>query len=77
MLVIAAAPLVAMICNSVRIAMLTLFAASPAPGSDTLFDFFHEEAGSLLFSGVAVSWIAILYLSLLHKQLLSRKTLGM
>jgi len=73
-LVIAAAPLVAMTSNSVRIAMLTLFAASPSPGSDALFDFFHEEAGSLLFSGVAVSLIAIFYLVLLHKQFSPRST---
>jgi cyanoexosortase A len=73
-LVIIAAPLVAMACNSVRIAMLTLFAASPSQDSNSMFDFFHEEAGSLIFSGVAVSLIAIFYLGLLHKQFSPHRT---
>ncbi len=58
-LVIIAAPVVAMACNTVRIAMLALFAATPSPESDAMFDFFHEQGGSLLFSGVAVSLIAM------------------
>jgi exosortase/archaeosortase family protein len=74
-LVIITAPLVAMACNTVRIAMLALFAATPSPESDAMFDFFHEETGSLLFSGVAVSLIAILYLALLHKQFSPRRTM--
>lgn len=74
LLLIAAAPLVAMTCNSVRIAMLALFAANPSTANDAIFDFFHEEAGSLIFSGVAVCMIAGLHLALLQKQLSRRKS---
>jgi cyanoexosortase A len=74
-LVIIAAPLVAMATNTVRIAMLALFAQTQSPESDAMFDFFHKEAGSLLFSGVSVSLIAMLYLALLHKQFSARRAM--
>jgi cyanoexosortase A len=71
-LVLVASPLVAMATNSIRIAILALIAATPSPHSDVMFDFFHLEAGSLLFSGVAVSLFALLYLAVLNKELTSR-----
>lgn len=67
-LVISLAPVLALISNTFRIALLALINADPSPASDARFDFFHEGSGSLLFSAIAVSIVAILYLSLLHKQ---------
>lgn len=72
LLVFCAAPLAAMTCNTLRIALLTLIAADASLESDVMFDFFHKEMGSLLFSGVAVSVIAVLYLALLRNQFSTR-----
>jgi cyanoexosortase A len=64
-----AAPLVAIICNSFRISLLALLASNPSTETDALFDFFHEEAGSLIFSVVAVVLILATHLILLRHQL--------
>jgi cyanoexosortase A len=68
-IVLVACPLFAMACNSVRIAMLASFAGSPSPHGDWLFNFFHHQQGSLIFSLISVSLFSLLYLSLLHRQL--------
>jgi cyanoexosortase A len=74
-LVIIAAPLVAFACNTVRIGVLALFTSTPSPESDAMFDLVHQEEVSLLFSFVAMSLIAMLYLALLHKQFSPRTTM--
>ncbi|MCT0198960.1 exosortase/archaeosortase family protein [Synechococcus sp. CS-1325] len=69
LLVIALTPIAALICNSARISILALLAATPSTRSDWLFDFFHENEGSLIFSGIAVSLLATLYFALLNQEL--------
>jgi exosortase/archaeosortase family protein len=73
-IVVAAAPIVAMTSNILRIAMLTLFAANQSSQSEEMFNFFHQEAGSFLFSGIGVSVIATFYIALINQQFSVRNT---
>jgi exosortase len=55
------APLLAMIANGFRIALLAGITASAIPSKDWWFEFFHESEGSLVFSGIAVLVFIWLY----------------
>lgn len=64
-----AAPLIALLSNTLRIALLAIF-TSMGPGlGRSLFHFFHDDAGSLLFAGVAVFFYGLLYMNLLEREL--------
>ncbi|MCT0229508.1 exosortase/archaeosortase family protein [Synechococcus sp. CS-1324] len=72
MLIIAFAPLIAIVCNSFRIALLNVivyFEALAESNDHWWFDFFHEGDGSLIFSGIAVCLFAWLYLKVLDREL--------
>jgi exosortase/archaeosortase family protein len=56
--------------NVVRILSLAIINSSNISGKIWWFDFIHEGAGSLIFSGVAVSIYGWLYLQRLEHQLL-------
>ena len=63
------APVIGLVCNTIRIALLT-GCASVGQGKGTpLFTFFHDETGSLIFSGVAVFVYGLLYINLLEREL--------
>jgi len=68
-LVIFLAPFIGFIVNSVRIALLAVFTSFNSNYGSTLFNFFHEEAGSLIFSGLAVFLLGYLYLAILNREL--------
>jgi exosortase/archaeosortase family protein len=68
-LVISLAPFIGFIVNSVRIALLAVFTSFNSDYGSSLFNFFHEEAGSLIFSGLAVFLLGYLYLSILNREL--------
>ena len=68
-LLLLAAPLIAWLSNTIRIAFLAFLTTMGQGQARTLFDFFHEEAGSLLFSGVAVFLYGLLYTRLLEREL--------
>lgn len=58
--------------NGVRIALLARIAPGPRQTvGDTSwwFDFFHEEMGSLIFSGLSVFFFGALYLALIEREL--------
>jgi cyanoexosortase A len=55
------APLLAVIANGFRIALLAGITASAIPSKDWWFEFFHESEGSLVFSGIAVLVFIWLY----------------
>ena len=55
------APLLAVIANGFRIALLAVITASAIPSKDWWFDFFHESEGSLVFSGIGVLVFIWLY----------------
>lgn len=55
------APLLAVIANGFRIALLAAITASAMPNKAWWFSFFHESEGSLMFSGIAVLVFIWLY----------------
>lgn len=55
------APLLAVLANGARIALLAMITASSMAARGWWFNFFHEAEGSLVFSGVAVLVFAWLY----------------
>jgi cyanoexosortase A len=68
-LVLLAAPLVGLVCNTVRIAVLAMITTTGQGKGDSLFEFFHTETGSLVFSGVAVFVFGMIYMWLLEREL--------
>lgn len=69
LLIIVLSPVIGFIVNSIRIALLAIFTSFNSDTGKYLFDFFHEQAGSLIFSGIAVFLLGYLYLSLLDREL--------
>ncbi len=65
------APIVGLLSNSFRIAILTVCTSLGNSKGSTVFKFFHEDAGSLVFSGIAVFIFGWLYLMVLEKELTS------
>lgn len=63
------APLIGLVANSFRIALLAGFAGMGQGKGSSLFTFFHEDSGSLVFSGVAVFVYGMLYMRLLEREL--------
>ncbi|MEB3199700.1 MAG: exosortase/archaeosortase family protein [Synechococcaceae cyanobacterium] len=63
------APTIGLLCNSIRIAILALCTTAGNGKTSPMFKFFHEDAGSLVFSGVAVFVFGWLYLTLLEREL--------
>jgi cyanoexosortase A len=63
------APLIGLICNTFRIALLAVFAGYGHSKGSWLFDFFHKDSGSLVFSGVAVLMFGMVYMRLLEREL--------
>jgi cyanoexosortase A len=55
------APLLALLINGIRIALLALITASSYPGKTWWFDFFHHDWGSQLFSGTAMVVFVVVY----------------
>lgn len=68
-LIIASAPMLGFIVNSWRISLLAVFTSLNSQSGRSLFDFFHEQAGSLIFSGLAVFLLGYLYLTVLEREL--------
>jgi cyanoexosortase A len=68
-LVIVISPLLGFFINSLRIALLAIFTSFNSSQGKHLFDFFHEQAGSLIFSGIAVFIFGYIYLIVLEREL--------
>jgi cyanoexosortase A len=66
---LASAPFIGLACNTIRIAVLALCVSAGQGKGTPLFRFFHDDLGSLLFSGVAVFVFGSLYLRLLEREL--------
>jgi cyanoexosortase A len=73
LLLFAAAPAIGLVCNTIRIALLAGCASVGQGKGSPLFTFFHDDTGSLLFSGVAVFIYGILYVNLLERELPPRQ----
>jgi cyanoexosortase A len=64
------APVIGLISNTLRIALLTLFSANGSGhGYGFWFDFFHKDTGSLIFSGLAVFVFGTIYMRFLEHEL--------
>lgn len=63
------APVIGLLANTLRIAGLALLTTVEAAPGRQLFAFFHQDLGSLLFAGLAVSVYGGLYLRLLDRDL--------
>ncbi len=68
-IVLAVAPLLGLLSNTIRIAILTLVAGGGNTKGSFWFDFFHQDTGSLIFSGLAVFLFGLCYLRLLEPEL--------
>lgn len=68
-LLLLVAPLIGLISNTLRIALLAIFAGNGNSKGSWWFDFFHESTGSLVFSGVAVLVFGMVYMRLLEREL--------
>jgi cyanoexosortase A len=68
-LIITSAPIIGFVINSLRISLLAIFTSLNSSNGKNLFDFFHEQAGSLIFSGIAVFVLGYLYLYILNREL--------
>jgi cyanoexosortase A len=66
---LSAAPLIGLASNTIRIAVLALCVSAGQGKGTPLFRFFHDDLGSLLFSGVAVFVFGSLYMRLLEREL--------
>jgi cyanoexosortase A len=69
LLVLVAAPLIGLIANTLRIALLALITTTGQGNGNWWFDFFHDEMGSLVFSGLAVFAFGMVYMQLLEREL--------
>lgn len=69
-LVLSLAPLIGLLSNTIRIALLTVISANGSGhGYGFWFDFFHKDTGSLIFSGLAVFLFGSIYMRLLENEL--------
>lgn len=68
-LVLLLAPCIGFVVNSIRISLLAVLTSVNSEYGKSLFDFFHEQAGSLIFSGIAVFILGSLYLAILNREL--------
>lgn len=69
LLLFLAAPLIGLLANTLRIALLAGFAGVGQGKGTPLFRFFHDDTGSLVFSGIAVFLYGVLYMRLLEREL--------
>ena len=70
LLILILAPIIGLISNTIRIALLTVFSANGSGhGYGFWFDFFHKETGSLIFSGLAVFIFGSIYMRFLEHEL--------
>jgi cyanoexosortase A len=67
-LMIVMAPLLGIVVNGMRITLLALFVTSSLPNKMWWFEFFHEQWGSLLFSGVGMQLFVWLYVYWMSRQ---------
>ena len=63
------APAIGFASNTIRIAILALCTANGSGKESQLFKFFHDDLGSLLFSGIAVFIFGLLYMRFLEREL--------
>jgi cyanoexosortase A len=73
-LMLVIAPLIALLCNAGRIMALALINDSTLANRKWWFDFFHEQWGGLVFSGIAMQLFVWLYVYWLARQVAALET---
>lgn len=68
-LLIVLAPVIAVISNTARIALLAILTTLGKSVGRFWFNFFHDQEGSLIFSGLAVFAFGLAYMRLLEREL--------
>jgi cyanoexosortase A len=68
------APLIGMVVNGMRITLLALLITSNLAGKQRWFDFFHEDWGSLIFSGLGMQLFVSLYVYWMARQVAALET---
>lgn len=71
-LYVALAPIVALFVNACRIALLAVIQNSSIPYKTAVFDFMHEDWGSLVFAGIATLVMGQVYMLLIDHYLKTR-----
>lgn len=72
LLYLIAAPVVALLVNAARIAMLAAINASALAQKQELFSFLHDKWGSLVFAGIATMVMGQIYLMVIDQELRKR-----
>jgi len=67
-LMLLVAPLIGMVINGMRIMLLALLITSSLSGKQWWFDFFHEDWGSLIFSGLGMQLFVWIYVYWMARQ---------
>ena len=68
-LLLVSAPIIGVFFNTFRIALLAFIVSGGDGKGSQLFEFFHQEGGSLVFSGLGVLVFGYLYMRLLDREL--------
>lgn len=66
---VALAPLLAVLVNAGRIAILAVLNGTTFGNGFDLFQFFHDEWGSLVFAGIATVLLGQIYMALIEREL--------
>ena len=74
LLMIILAPVLAVIGNSFRIALLAIVNASDWSSKESVFHFFHDETGALVFAGLTVGVFGWIYVRVLNPELKQKRT---
>ena len=69
LVIFTSAPMIGFAANTIRIAILALCVANGSGKGSGLFKFFHDDLGSLVFSGIAVFLLGLLFMRLLEREL--------
>jgi cyanoexosortase A len=63
------APLIGFLSNTIRVSLLAVLTSQGQHSGFSLFEFFHKDAGSLIFAGLAVWLYGSIYMRILEREL--------
>jgi cyanoexosortase A len=69
LIVVLVSPALGLLANTLRISLLALITTTGQGKGSPLFEFFHKDMGSLIFSGVGVFAFGVIYMWLLEREL--------
>lgn len=69
LIILLISPLLGLLANTLRISLLALITTTGQGKGAPLFEFFHKDMGSLIFSGVGVFVFGMIYMWLIEREL--------